>query len=138
MMPRRDGSRDSDSSSPSSQSSLEDGRSPTSSNCDQGEEGELMRDDPMEDFYAGKARIDAKTTTLTLEESSIDFYFGTLLKDGEMSKEGREKLKDKYYLDSSWFARLQPPQLDDTKLSSLTRRESRDSNESRLTSIHGR
>ena len=52
----------------------------------------------MEDFYASKARIDAKTTTLTLEESSIDFYFGTLLKDGEMSKEGREKLRDKYYL----------------------------------------
>ena len=52
----------------------------------------------MEDFYASKARIDAKPTTLTLEESSIDFYFGTLLKDGEMSKEGREKLRDKYYL----------------------------------------
>ena len=92
----------------------------------------------MEDFYASKARIDAKTTTLTLEESSIDFYFGTLLKDGEMSKEGREKLKDKYYLDPSWFARLQPPQLDDTKLSSLTQGESRDSNESKLASIHGR
>ena len=92
----------------------------------------------MEDFYTSKARIDAKPTTLTLEENSIDFYFGTLLKDGEMSKEGREKLRDKYYLEPSWFAKLQPPQLDDTKLSSLTQGESRDSNESKLASIHGR
>ena len=98
MTPRRDGSSYSDPSPPSSQSSWEDGHSPTSSNCDQDEEGEPIRGDPMEDFYTSKARIDAKPTTLTLEENSIDFYFGTLLKDGEMSKEGREKLRDKYYL----------------------------------------
>ena len=139
MARRRDGSSSSESSSPNSQSSLEDGRSPSSSTGSQEfEEGETNRGDPMEGFYAGKARIDSKPTTLTLEESSIGFYFGTLLRDGEMSKEGREKLRNKYFLEPTWFAKLQPPQLDDTKLSSLTQRESRDSNESRLAAIHSR
>ena len=39
---------------------------------------------PMENFYAGKSRIDSKPATLRLEERSIGFYFGTLLRDGEM------------------------------------------------------
>ena len=104
---------------------------------DQAEE-ETSKGNDLEGFYAGKARIDAKPTTLKLGESSVGFYFGTLLKDGEMSKEGREKLRDKYYLESDVFGKIQAPQLDDTKLSSLAQRENRDSNESRLLSIHGR
>ena len=94
--------------------------------------------DPLGDFYASKARIDSRTTTLKLQESSIGFYFGTHLKDGEMSKEGREKLRDKYYLEPAVFGKLQAPQLDDTKLSALAQKENRDSNVSRLASIHGR
>ena len=55
-----------------------------------------------------------------------------------MSKEGREKLRDKYYLEPAVFGKLQAPQLDDTKLSALAQKENRDSNVSRLASIHGR
>ena len=131
MAKGRGNSTSSDSSSSSPLSSSEDDQEVE-------EEEEASMDRPLEKFYAGKSRIDSKPATLKLEESSINFYFGTLLRDGEMSKEGREKMRDKYYLDPALFAKLQPPQLDNTKLSSLAQRETRDSNESRLASIHGR
>ena len=56
----------------------------SSSEDDQEVEEEANMGKPLENCYAGKSRIDSKPATLRLEERSIDFYFGTLLRDGEM------------------------------------------------------
>ena len=55
-----------------------------------------------------------------------------------MSKKGKESLGDKYFLEPALYAKLQPPHLNDTKLSSLVQGDSRDSGESRLANIHDR
>ena len=139
MARRRGDSSSSDSSTDSSPAGSRRSRGDESSPSPRDREAmETIQGDHLEDFYASKARIDSKPTTLELQESSIGFYFGTLLRDGEMSKEGREKLRYKYYLKPAVFGKLQAPQLDDTKLSALAQKENRDSNESRLASIHGR
>jgi len=128
-----DFSSDSDSSSESSR----EGETSLASS-DQEAVVEADGGDCLRAFYANKTRIDSKATTLKLRESSIDFYFGTILKDGEMSKKGKESLGDKYFLEPALYAKLQPPHLNDTKLSSLVQGDSRDSGESRLANIHDR
>ena len=132
-MPRMGGDFSSDSDS-SSESSRED----SLASSDQEAMVEADGGDCLRAFYANKTRIDSKATTLKLRESSIDFYFGTILKDGEMSKKGKESLGDKYFLEPALYAKLQPPHLNDTKLSSLVQGDSRDSGESRLANIHDR
>ena len=77
MAKGRGNSTSSDSSSSSPLSSSEDDQEVE-------EEEEASMDRPLEKFYAGKSRIDSKPATLKLEESSINFYFGTLLRDREM------------------------------------------------------
>ena len=73
-----------------------------------------------------------------LDKSSKDLYFSKLIKDGEISKEGRDALRDKYYLSPKMYEAWQPPQLEDTKLYFLAPKKNRDSVDAGLLSIHGR
>ena len=90
------------------------------------------------DFNARQRRIDQKQVTLELDKSSKDLYFSKLIKDGEISKEGRDALRDKYYLSPKMYEAWQPPQLEDTKLYFLAPKKNRDSVDAGLLSIHGR
>ena len=78
------------------------------------------RDKTLENFYAEQPRVDSRAPTLQLMKSSTDFYFGTVLKEGEISKEGKKVMTEKYFLDPHTFQRLQPPELIDTKLFMLS------------------
>lgn len=127
----RDSSSSSDtSSSPSERSS--DG---------QGEEDQLVgvvaRDRTLEKFYAEQPRVDSRAPTLQLRKSSTDFYFGTVLKEGEMSKEGKKVMTEKYFLDTDTFQTLQPPELKDTKLFMLSRGD-HGYKETKMLTIHNR
>ena len=92
--------------------------------------------DPLQAFYSGQKRVDAKEPTLTLLPSTIKHYFSTVMKDGELSKDGREELADKYFLGPEQYERLKPPRLDDTKLFRLGDNEFKVSRAGRLISIH--
>ena len=141
---RRD-RRDRSSDSYSGSSSDDEGRSNTSgSDSDNNVSGEERNEnedkggdgDPLQQFFSVQKRVDAKVTTLTLLPSTVKHYFSTVLKDGELSKEGREELADKYYLDPAQWEKFHPPRLDDTKLFRLAKEEFNFSRAGRLVSIH--
>ena len=92
--------------------------------------------DPLEDFFSAQKRVDTKETKLTLRPSSLKYYFSTVLKNGELTKEGREELQEKYYLDPTQYEKLRPPRLDDTKLFKLGDKEFIASRAGRLISLH--
>ena len=75
--------------------------------------------DPLASFYSGLKRVDEKETTLTLLPSTIQYYFSTVLRDGLLTKEGKEEMHDKYFVGPNQFAKFWPPRLDDTKLFGL-------------------
>ena len=75
--------------------------------------------DPLASFYSGQKRVDEKETTLTLLPSTIQYYFSTVLRDGLLTKEGKEEMHDKYFVGPNQFAKFWPPRLDDTKLFGL-------------------
>ena len=110
MARRRD--RESSSSSDTS-SSPSEGSSDDQGGEDQQDEV-VASDKTLETFYAEQPRVDSRTPTLQLAKSSIDFYFGTVLKEGEMSKEGKKIMTEKYFLEPEAFKRVQPPELKDT------------------------
>ena len=93
-------------------------------------------DDPLKDFFSEQKRVDAKDVTLSLLPSTLKHYFSTVLRDGELSKEGREELADKYYLSPEQYEKFKPPRLDDTKLFRLADHEFRVSRAGRLVAIH--
>ena len=110
------------------------------SSDDQGEEelvGVVARDKTLENFYAEQPRVDSRAPTLQLMKSSTDFYFDTVLKEGEMSKEGKKVMTEKYFLDPDTFQRLQPPELKDTKLFMLSRGD-HGYKETKMLTIHNR
>ena len=117
MARRRD--RESSSSSDTS-SSPSEGSSDDQGGEDQQDEV-VASDKTLETFYAEQPRVDSRTPTLQLAKSSIDFYFGTVLKEGEMSKEGKKIMTEKYFLEPEAFKRVQPPELKDTKLFMLSK-----------------
>ena len=139
---RRISSSSSSSSSSSEEGELSDasldgsGEAPSDSE----EEGKKSGppEDPLEDFFSTQKRVDAKEPTLTLLPSTVKYYFSTVLKNGELTKEGREELRDKYYLEPGQFEKFRPPRLDDTKLFGLGDKEFKDSRAGRLISLHSR
>ena len=98
----------------------------------------VEEEDPLQDFFSGQKRIDAKETTLTLLPSTLKHYFSTVMKEGELSKEGREELAEKYYLSPEQYEKLKPPRLDDTKLFRLGDKEFKVSRAGRLIVIHSK
>ena len=133
-MPR--GRNDSSSSYDTMESQTEDGFSSQGDEVDH--EGANQANSRVTDFNARQRRIDQKQVTLELDKSSKDLYFSKLIKDGEISKEGRDALRDKYYLSPKMYEAWQPPQLEDTKLYFLAPKKNRDSVDAGLLSIHGR
>ena len=82
--------------------------------------------------------LDKKETTLTLLPSTIKFFFKTVMKEGELTKEGREELAEKYHLEAKQFEKIKAPKLDDTALFRLGDKEFKNSRAGRLVSIHNR
>lgn len=70
----------------------------------------------LKDFYSSLERVDNKEVTLTLAKQSVKLYFETVLGRGKFDKEGREKMRDKYYLTVKQFEKFAPPDLMGTKL----------------------
>ena len=129
IMPRGDESTDSDSD-----------RDSYSSDSAETEEDYERKDEDvdMELPFTKLLRVDDKTTTLRLPKKAIEFYFDTVLKDGSLTKEGEKGLQDKYRLGPEDSRRMQPPELDDTKLAGLAQKEHRDFVGSRLLTAHQR
>ena len=104
-----------ESSSSSSSSSEENGelsssprRSDTKSLSDsegdnteakEGASAEEEEGDSLEGFFSAQKRVDTKEPNLKLLPSSVKYYFSTVLKNGELTKEGKEEMQEKYYLD---------------------------------------
>ena len=114
--------RDSSSSS-SDGSAAEDGelRSEGSGSGDDSDDKEsdnasVDEADPLKDFYSKVERIDEKDVTLSLSKRSEKLYFSTVLGRGKFDREGREKIRDKYYLGPKQYTKFSPPDLLDTKL----------------------
>ena len=106
---------------------------------DSAEQGKVENEnkvDPLEKFFSAQKRVDTKEPKLTLSPSSIKYYFSTVLRNGELSKEGREELQEKYYMDPAQFETFRPPRLDDTKLFKLGDKEFLASRAGRLISLH--
>ena len=133
-MPR--GRNDSSSSYDTMESQTEEGFSSQGDEVDH--QGANQANSRVTDFNARQRRIDQKQVTLELDKSSKDLYFSKLIKDGEISKEGRDALRDKYYVSPEMYEAWQPPQLEDTKLYFLAPKKNRDSVDAGLLSIHGR
>ena len=72
--------------------------------------------DVLKDFYSSLERVDNKEVTLSLAKQSVKLYFETVLGRGNFDKEGREKMRDKYYLTVKQFENFAPPDLMGTKL----------------------
>ena len=81
------------------------------------EEGEVFDDkfeeSWSEDFYG---RVDDKAITLSLDKQTVKLYFSTVLGRGKFDRDGRDKMRDKYCLDSKQYEKFSPPDLLGTKL----------------------
>jgi len=80
------------------------------------QESEAAEDVGLRSFYEKLTRVDDKEVTLTISKESIKLYFETILGKGELDKEGREALRDKYFLSPEQYRKLAPPDLLSTKL----------------------
>ena len=56
-------------------------------------------------------RVDDKDVTLTLNKQTVKLYFTTVLGRGKFDRDGRDKMRDKYYLDPHVFDKFSPPDL---------------------------
>ena len=65
----------------------------------EGASAEEDKGDSLEGFFSAQKRVDAKEPKLKLLPSSVKYYFSTVLKNGELTKEGKEEMQEKYYLD---------------------------------------
>ena len=130
-MPRGDESTDSDSD--------RDSYSSDSAETEEEEDFEKKDEDVGSELpFTKQLRVDDKTTTLRLPEKAMEFYFCTVLNDGTLTRDGEKGLQDKYRLGPEESRRMQPPELDDTKLAGLAQREHRDFIGSRLLTAHQR
>ena len=144
-MPNRRDEEQSSSPSRSESSDYEDSRagSRESSEDDERseespEQGKTEEAAPLEEPFPSRKRLDKKETTLTLLPSTIKFFFKTVMKEGELTKEGREELAEKYHLEAKQFEKIKAQKLDDTALFRLGDKEFKNSRAGRLVSIHNR
>ena len=113
---KRDSDPDSNSESEEGQLSGSDSREEYSGGEDVSDEGSGDESDHLKDFYSKVERIDQKEVTLSLSKRTEKLYFSTVLGRGKFDREGREKIRDKYYLGPKQFSKFNPPDLMDTKL----------------------
>lgn len=67
-------------------------------------------------YYGKFGRVDEKEVTLKLNKETLALFFTKILGKGELDRDGRELLRDKYYLSPDQFKKLAPPDLLSTKL----------------------
>ena len=70
----------------------------------------------LKDFFGTLGRVDDKAITLSLDKQTVKLYFSTVLGRGKFDRDGRDKMRDKYYLDSKQYDKFSPPDLLGTKL----------------------
>ena len=79
------------------------------------EEGEVF-DDKLKDLFGTLGRVVDKAITLSLDKQTVKLYFSTVLGRGKFDRDGRDKMRDKYCLDSKQYEKFSPPDLLGTKL----------------------
>ena len=67
-------------------------------------------------YYGKLDRVDDKEVTLKLNKETLNLFFSKILGKGELDREGRELLRDKYYMSPEQYKKLAPPDLQNTKL----------------------
>ena len=77
---------------------------------------ELDDGDKLKEFFSTMGRVDDKDVTLTLNKQTVKLYFTTVLGRGKFDRDGRDKMRDKYFLDPHVFDKFSPPDLLGTKL----------------------
>ena len=99
---------------------------------------EAETSDPLAAHFADQRRVDEKKTTLNLLPSTMKYFFSTVLRRGDLTKEGREEMSERYHLDTEQFEKLRAPRLDDTTLFRMGDEEFKNSRAGRLVAIHDR
>ena len=82
-------------------------------------------------------REDNKEVTLTLHKKSINLYFERMLATGELDKDARKALSERYYLSEKQYEKLAAPDLSRTKLH-LIKDMDFSGLSSKLQAVHGR
>ena len=72
--------------------------------------------DTLKEFYSTVERVDDKEITLSLDRQTEKLYFSTVLGRGKFDSDGRDKMRDKYYLSPDQYRKFAPPDLLGTKL----------------------
>ena len=67
-------------------------------------------------FYGKLDRVNDKEVTLTLHKRTIKLFFEKILGKGELDRDGRELLRDRYYMSPEQYKKLSAPDLLSTKL----------------------
>ena len=67
-------------------------------------------------YYGKLDRVDDKEVTLKLNKETLSLFFSKILGKGELDREGRELLRDKYFMAPDQYKKLAPPDLLNTKL----------------------
>ena len=63
----------------------------------------------MASHFADQRRVDEKKTTLTLLPGTLRYFFSTVLRKGELTKEGQEELSERYHLETEQFEKIRAP-----------------------------
>ena len=103
-----------------SRSDLEDGeyteQDGASNNDSEGDSEAADGADTLKEFYSTVERVDEKEVTLSLDKQTEKLYFSTVLGRGKFDSDGRDKMRDKYYLSPDQYRKFAPPDLLGTKL----------------------
>ena len=83
---------------------------------EQQEESDVDGADALKHFYSTVERVDDKEVTLSLDKQTEKLYFSSVLGRGKFDGDGRDKMRDKYYLSPDQYRKFAPPDLLGTKL----------------------
>ena len=81
-----------------------------------GSEEEGADNSALASNYSQLDRVDDKEVTLTLHKRTIKLFFDKILGKGELDRDGRELLRDRYYMSPDQYKKLAAPDLLSTKL----------------------
>ena len=104
-------------SSESEQDSVSDSEVSETAVANHSSESEAEEDNVNLAAYYGKLdRVDDKEVTLSLHKRTIKLFFEKILGKGELDRDGRELLRDRYYMSPEQYKKLSAPDLLSTKL----------------------
>ena len=110
--------RDSSASSQSDQDSVSDSEVSETAAAGRNSESEAGGDDNvvLASYYDKLDRVDDKEVTLSMHKRTIKLFFEKILGKGELDRDGRELLRDRYYMSPEQYKKLAAPDLLSTKL----------------------